>query len=269
MEPALFRRFSNIALTHAGIRLAAGKEALVSARVHKRLRVLGMDCMRGYLNYLEQDASGDELVHFLDVISTNFTSFYRESDHFDQLTASVSEWLGQGREKLRIWSAASSTGEEPYSIAITMAEALSGRVVDWHVLATDISTRVLARAESGIYTDRVVAPVTKHLRHRHMSKVKASAPDTGDLWQVKPELKAHVTFARMNLSEVPFPMRGPFDMIFCRNVMIYFGVEVRQRLVGELERLVRPGGLLVVGHAETLTGLTTSFRLVRPSVYVR
>jgi len=269
MEPALFRKFSAIAMNHAGIRLAEGKEALVSARVHKRLRALGMDCMRSYLKFLEQDESGDELVQFLDVISTNFTSFFREPDHFDQLNASVAEWMSEGRERLRIWCAASSTGEEPYSIAITMAEALAGRVVDWHVLATDISTRALDRADRGVYTDRVVSPVSKNLRSKYMTRHKGPAGDDSATWEVRPSLRSHLTFARMNLSDVPFPMRGPFDMIFCRNVMIYFSVEVRQRLVVELERLVRPGGLVITGHAETLTGMSTRFRQIRPSVYVR
>ena len=141
---------------------------------------------------------------------------------------------------------------------------MPGRVMDWRIVATDISTRVLARAARGLYAERVVAPVPKHLRLKYMSRRHEG---DGDLYEVKPELRSHVTFARMNLAEIPFPMRGPFDMVFCRNVMIYFDAGVRVRLVREIERLLRPGGLLVVGHSETLTGMGTGMRLLCPSVY--
>jgi chemotaxis protein methyltransferase CheR len=265
MDHALFRAFSDIAFAQAGIRLGEGKQAHVSARVAKRLRALGLKSERAYLDKLQKDESGEELVRFLDVISTNYTTFFREPDHFDLFGELIDERLKQGIHRMRFWSAASSSGEEPYSMAIAATEACAGTLVDFKILATDISTHVLGKAHLGEYTAAQIEPVPKGLRARSFEK--AGQRGAEPLFKVKRELRERVVFTRLNLAQPPFPMKGPLEAVFCRNVMIYLGAEVRQRLIAEIERLLRPGGLLFIGHAETLTQVRSGLKVVKPSVY--
>jgi chemotaxis protein methyltransferase CheR len=262
MEAALFDRFRDIAYNRAGIHLREGKESLVAARVAKRQRALGLHSDGAYLRFLEEDESGDELVQFLDAISTNFTSFYRESDHFDLFGAELRRWIEAGQRRIRIWCAASSSGEEPYTLAITALEALNDRPLDVRILATDISTRVLQHAQAGRYEAKRLEPVSRDRLRRYFVRSKGE-----ELYEVAPPLRALLTFKRLNLAKPPWPMRGPLDAIFCRNVMMYFDQTVRQRLVTEATRLLRPGGLFFVGHAETLSGLSTDLVARHPSVY--
>ena len=264
IDSNLFRRFQSLALEHAGIHLREGKEALVAARVSKRLRALRIDSPREYLSYLETDQTGEEVLHFLDVISTNFTGFFREEDHFDYLEEVFKEWLSSGQRRFRFWSTASSTGEEPYSLAITMEQALQARQVDYLVLATDISRRALLSANQGVYPAKALAPVGRLIKARYFNR---SGSGSDPVWQVRPELRSKMVFRRLNLARPPFPMKGPLDVVLCRNVMIYFENEVRLRLVREMVRLLRPGGILIVGHAETLAGLDSGMSSVRPSIY--
>lgn len=266
MEAALFNKFSSIAYDKAGIYLAKGKEALVSARVAKRLRLLGLGNPREYLDYLEKDKSNEELIHFLDAISTNYTFFFREKDHLVFMAEILEKWRSHGQDRFRLWSAASSSGEEPYSIIIYAMEAFKGQKVDFKLLATDISTRILETAKRGNYSEQSIKPVSKPLKLRYFDRVgQRGAEDTS--YSVKSQYKELVIFKRLNLSVVPFPMNGPLDIVFCRNVMIYFDHTVRQKLISEIERLLKPGGYLLVGHTETLTGIDTSLETVSPSIY--
>jgi chemotaxis protein methyltransferase CheR len=263
MDSLVFQRFCAHAHQQAGISLGPNKEALVTARVGKRMRALGIEDERGYLDYLEADRSGEELVQFLDVISTNHTSFFREPDHFDLLRTLLAEWRRLAQRRLRIWSAASSTGEEPYSIVMTVLDALSDLDIDFKLLATDISTRVLAQAQAGVYpAERLTA-----IPHPMLARFFKRGEGSEETYRVRDEVKQHLVFRRLNLSQPPFPMRGPFDIVFCRNVLIYFDLPVRQRLLAAIQGLLRPGGWLFVGHTETLTGITSGFRLARPSVF--
>jgi chemotaxis protein methyltransferase CheR len=266
MDQGLFQRFCELAYDKAGIRLKAGKEALVSARVAKRQRALGVPDLQDYLVYLESDESGDEVVHFLDAISTNYTRFFREQEHFDFLAAQVKGWAAQGRRRLRIWSAASSSGEEPYSIAICLAEAIGHLEVDFRVLATDISTRKLAEASAGVYTAEAVAALDSPTLCRYFER-RRDRKSGATTYTVRPWLRERVVFKRLNLSTPPFPMLGPLDVVFCRNVMIYFDRDVRQRLVSEISRLLGDQCYLLTGHAETLTGLCHDLKVIKPSIY--
>lgn len=265
MRPAVFRALCDVAYAQAGIKLTDEKLALVSARVGKRLRALNLQSEEQYLEVLRRN-DGHELVEFLDVISTNFTSFFREPAHFDRLTAELGAALARGQSTFRVWCAASSSGEEPYTIALVLEELFGSRGLDWKVLATDISTRVLAMAKRGRYREQQLKTVRRDYLARHFTRVVDPGDDEAH-YDVSPQLKQHLTFARLNLAQPPYPMRGPFDAVLCRNVMIYFDAPVRQALVSELERLVRPGGLVFVGHAETLSGLSTGLEVVVPSVY--
>jgi len=268
MEKSVFRAFVRIVYDKAGIALGDGKEALVSSRIAKRMRALGIEAgdYKSYLKHLEGDKTGEEIVLFLDAISTNVTSFFRESHHFDFLTQIMKTWLNNGQRKFRIWSAACSSGEEPYSAAIVMAEATSGFQTDVRILATDISTKVLDRARPGVYDEERIKTVPPGVRAKYFTK--CNTPD-GHRFEVSSELKRMISFKRMNLSKPPFPMRGPMDVVFCRNVMIYFDNTVRTKLLGEIYRLLKPGGYLFVGHAESLTGIVSDFKVVKPATYIK
>jgi chemotaxis protein methyltransferase CheR len=266
MERSLFQAFRDLAFREAGIRLGDGKVALVAARIGKRVRALGLSGEREYLELLESDDSGRELIDFLDAISTNFTGFFREPDHFGRLRDAVVGWARQGERRMRFWSAACSSGEEAWSMAMVLDDALAGCGIDWRILATDLSKRMVERASAGEYEESRLAPVPRSVLRRHFEPgpARGGGPRT---WSVRPSLRARLVFRRMNLAQPPFPMRGPMEAVFCRNVMIYLDAEVRQRLVAEIERLLRPGGLLMIGHSETLTGIRCGLRMVVPSVF--
>ncbi|MBN1268236.1 MAG: protein-glutamate O-methyltransferase CheR, partial [Kiritimatiellae bacterium] len=235
-------------------------------RVSKRMRALNIASEREYLRFLTRDPSGNEVIHFLDVISTNVTSFFRQADHFEFLSQVVERWREERQRRFRFWSAACSSGEEPYSMAITLMETLRGYPCDLKVLATDISTTVLAEARAGVYGAEDLKGLSRGLLDRHFARVHDGRTIR---YAVKPGVKELIVFKRLNLSQTPYPMRGPFDAIFCRNVMIYFDHELSRRLLAELYRLLKPGGYLFTGHAESLTCMLSEFKIVKPSFYVK
>ncbi len=267
LGPKLFARFCELAFDAAGIKLKAGKEALVAGRIARRVRSLGLQGPADYLRYLEADENKDEIVEFIDAISTNYTRFNREPDHLEALAQKVKALVRGGERRLRIWSAASSSGEEPYSMAIAIEKALEGRSCDYRILATDISTAVLARAQAGIYSPEAIRPVGEAAKQRFFVATKDEGGKPA--YQVCDALRRRVVFRRLNLVRPPYPMKGPFHVIFCRNVMIYFDRPERQRVVGAIEGLLAPGGDFYVGHAESLTGLTHTLQVLRPSCYRR
>ncbi len=262
MEAETFQAFQHIAYQKAGIFLRPGKAALVQARLARRLRELGLGSEREYLEWLRIEGE-DELVLFLDAISTNFTKFFREPDHFEILARDVEAALSAGQTRFRFWCAGCSSGEEPYSVAMVLEPLLRGH--DWKVLATDISTRVLSRAAQGVYNDEEIDPIPEDLRRRYLERV--GSVEGTRRFAVSRKLRERIVFHRLNLAERPYPMKGPLDLIFCRNVMIYFDRNMRAGLVGEIERVLRPGAHLFIGHSETLNGIESGLRSERPSVY--
>ena len=252
----------------SGITLHAGKRALVSARLQKRLRHTGAATFRDYVKLLQSDPCGEELTAMLDAITTNHTSFFREPQHFHYLADVV---LPPLRDRSRVtpilgWSAACSTGEEPYSIALTAARVLgddAGRRV--RVLASDISTRAIARAGSGVYRADRLAELPRHLVLTYFQRA-VGAP--GGLLQVSPAVRQLVEFRRLNLLQ-PAPPGPPFDFIFCRNVMIYFDRAAQQRVIETLEARLARGGHLFVSHSEGLNGLRHGLTWVAPAIYRR
>jgi chemotaxis protein methyltransferase CheR len=263
MDARVFEGFKALIYAQSGITLGPQKVALVNARVGKRMRALNLDSPAEYLRLVENDRSGGELILLLDAISTNVTSFYRESVHFNVLSDLLARWRAGGQRRFRIWCAASSSGEEPYCLAMTGLEAL-GPSPDLRILATDISTRVLQAAKRGFYEDNKIAPVPKPLLQKYFTP-HHDGPRRGHIAQ--DALKRVLSFCRLNLSQPPFPMRGPFDVVFCRNVMIYFDLPTRTALIREIERLLRPGGYLMIGHSETLTGTQSGLVNEQPAVY--
>lgn len=248
-----------------GIDLHEGKKELIKARLNKRLRKLQLRTFAEYIDYLRHDETGAELTAMLDAISTNLTSFFREDDHFAYLTNKIIPTFNEAAGKpIRVWSAGCSSGEEPYSIAITLLESLSGSAKkDVKILATDISTRILVRAKQGIYDAERLKTVSLQLRKKYFRPART---DFKGLFEVKEELRNMIHFARLNLME-NWPMRGPLNVIFCRNVMIYFNKATQARLVERFFEILAPGGILFIGHSESLTGARHKFRYVEPTVY--
>jgi len=266
MDAKTFGKFRDLIYQKSGITLGPGKESLVSARVAKRLRALKMNDYREYLNMLSREDSDDEIIHLIDVISTNVTHFFREPDHFDLLVQLMQQWYDQGQRRFRIWSAACSSGEEPYSIAMTVAEHFDVNVCDIKILATDISTRVLDASAKGIYEQHKIENIPAPLRQTYFQRAGSNGSTT---YVASDTLKRLILFRRLNLSQPPFPMRGPLDVVFCRNVMIYFDNQVRAQLLREIHKLLRPGGYLIVGHTESLTGVVNEFKGIKPSLFVK
>ncbi len=261
-----FTRIAEIVYAQCGINLKEGKEELVKSRLMKRLRQLELPSFDAYIRHLEGDVSGNEMVTMIDCLTTNKTSFFREPQHFDFLKRVVLPACGS---KVRIWSAGCSTGEEPYTLAIVLREfwpdidVRDGRARDVRILATDISTRVLERAKEGVYTQDVLADVSAQLLPKYFECVEMKKPR---LYQVRSELSSLITFARLNLME-DWPMSGPFDAIFCRNVMIYFDKPTQETLINRYAGLLRSGGHLFVGHSESLAGLRHPLKYVQPALY--
>jgi len=259
-----FRKISQLVYQWSGINLPPGKEELVKTRLTKRLRALGLRSFEAYLDHLNNDRPEGELVSLIDVMTTNKTSFFRESQHFDYLCQKIVPVLK--RRKIRLWSAGCSSGEEPYSIAIRLCEAIQDlNLWEIRILATDLSTRMLSRARKGIYEKDRIREVPPLFISRYFTCTEISPVR---LYQVIDPLRRLVHFARLNLVE-SWPMTGPFDVIFCRNVMIYFDKPTQERLVDRFWNLLKPGGHLFVGHAESLAGSQHKFHYVQPAIYMK
>lgn len=262
ITPHQFDKISGLVYQISGIDLHEGKEELVKARLMKRLRHLRISSFDRYLKYLANDKSGAELRAMVDVLTTNKTNFFRESEHLDFLRDEiVPQW---GKEPARIWSAGCSSGEEPYSIAIVLCETIPDIWVrDIKILATDISDRMMEKARKGIYDAETIKTLPPLLRTKYFESTNAGS---GRRYQVRPQLQSMVNFAKLNLME-EWPMRGPFEAIFCRNVMIYFDKPTQEKLVKRFWSLLKQGGYLFVGHSESLTFLTHDYRYLQPAVY--
>ncbi|HVO48117.1 MAG TPA: protein-glutamate O-methyltransferase CheR [Steroidobacteraceae bacterium] len=251
-----------------GIHLSEQKRELVYGRLARRLRALGLTSFAQYRRVLDDD-SGQELVEFCNAITTNLTSFFREPHHFDYLRDQLLQPLARdaaGTRRLRIWSAACSTGEEPYSIAMTLLESLPDlRRWDVRILATDLDSDVLARARRGVYAEDRVKNLSAQRRDRFFNQKREG---DGLYYEVAPALRELITFKQLNLMH-PLPMRGPLQAIFCRNVIIYFDKETQRELFGRISQLQRPGDLLFLGHSESLFKVSEVYALMGKTVYRR
>ena len=259
-----FERISRLVYELCGINLHEGKKELVKARLNKRLREGNFRSFAEYFKYVTTKEGADELIAMIDSLSTNLTSFFREEKHFHKLHEILPEMAGSAsRRRFKIWCAGCSTGEEPYSLAITMKEVLNGQQPDLKILATDISTRVLRTAAAGIYSGDRVKNISRPLLRKYF---QAGQGQWQGNYRVKKDLKNIVEFMRFNLMEKP-SFNEPFDIIFCRNVMIYFDKETQGKLIGRFYDCLREKGWLFIGHSESLTGLNHSFTYIEPSVY--
>ena len=263
MSEETFNLFRDLIYQVSGISLADSKKALLVNRINKRTRSLGIPTAEKYLQYVKS-ADSLEMEKLIDVVSTNVTYFFRETPHFDFLAKKCEEWKAQKKSKVRIWCAAASSGQEPYTIAMVLAEKVLPWQKDVRILGTDICSDVLLKAKRAIYSLSEIEGVPKNLEVKYFSRMSS---DDGDVFSVSPVLTNLMTFKRLNLSQVPFAPNGPLDIIFCRNVMIYFDRIVRQKVINEFYRLLAPGGIMILSHSENLLGIEHSFKSLGNSIY--
>jgi chemotaxis protein methyltransferase CheR len=266
-----FRRLGELIYTECGIKMPPQKKIMLEARLKKRLRKTGIGSFREYCEYLfSLEGRERELINMLDVVTTNKTDFFREPRHFDYLSQyavpELTKLYGAGtRRELSVWSAGCSTGEEPYTIAMVLNEFRERHPsFRFLILATDISTKVLERATRGIYGQDKVEVIPMALKKKYLLRSKNREKR---LVRVAPELRADVRFRRLNFMEDDFGMREPMDIIFCRNVIIYFDKPTQARLLSRLCDHLVPGGYIFMGHSETLSGLKVPLVSAGPMVY--
>lgn len=264
-----FERLSSFIYQECGIKMPPAKRTMLEARLQKRLRVLNMGSFSQYCNYLfSPNGQEKELIHMIDVVTTNKTDFFREPEHYGYLVKSVlPEWSEKTgfHHPLSIWSAGCSTGEEPYTLAMVLSEfGESQNRFDFRIMASDISTRVLEKATKAVYDMDRIGPISDHMRRKYLLRSKDKV---SELVRIVPKLREKITFQRINFMDSDFGLRTPFDIIFCRNVIIYFDRETQERLMNKFYQNLKPGGWLFMGHSETLSGLDVPLVMVHPTVY--
>lgn len=255
-----FERVRTMIYRRAGIALADSKQEMVYSRLARRLRATGLASFAAYLDTLERNPDSGEWESFTNALTTNLTAFFREAHHFPLLA----EHVAGRKEPVTIWCSASSTGEEPYSIAMTLCEAFGSLNPPAHVIATDIDTNVLATGERGVYSvDRIERMEPERVKRFFLKGKGAQA----GMVRVRDELRAMVTFKQLNLLSEHWPISGPFDAIFCRNVMIYFDKPTQGKILARFAPLMKPDGLLFAGHSENFLYVSDLFRLRGKTVY--
>ncbi|MFO8064427.1 MAG: CheR family methyltransferase [Spirochaetota bacterium] len=265
-----FNTLSRFVESELGIRMPPAKRIMLESRLQKRLRALSLNSFKDYIDFVFSDSQKEaELLHMIDSVTTNKTDFFRESDHFDYLTQQLLPQRyeqGWGRQRpLRVWSTACSTGEEPYTLAMVLEEFRHGRQdFSYGILATDISTRALEQGERAMYPEDRVEPVPNEMRKKYLLRSKDRS---SRLVRIKPELRRRVKFHRLNLMHDEYDIRDRFEVIFCRNVIIYFERPTQQRLLSHLYEYLAPGGYLFLGHSETLAGMELPLSSVAPTIY--
>lgn len=260
LSDAHFRRICELIYQRAGIVLAGHKRDMVYNRLVRRLRTLGLEDFGRYLSALEANPNSAEWQAFINSLTTNLTAFFREAHHFPLLADHAS----QRRGEYRVWSAAASTGEEPYSIAITLADKLGTAPGRWKVCASDIDTEVLEKARLGIYRREELKTLSpQQLQYYFM---RGTGHHSGRV-RVRQELASYVEFSMVNLLASQYEIAGPFDAIFCRNVMIYFDRDTQQQILRRFVPLLKPDGLLFAGHSENFSNLSRDFVLRGQTVY--
>ncbi len=257
-----FDRVQKLIYQRAGISLHDGKHAMVYSRLSRRLRDTGHQSFKAYLTWLENQ-EGSEWQEFINALTTNLTSFFREHHHFDIFSEHLQSHPGHA--PWRVWCSAASTGEEPYSILMTAADALGGHA-HLKLIASDIDSKVLATAAQGVYRLENLKNVTQAQLQKYFLRGKAG---NSGMVRVKPELQRMVDFISVNLVRDDWPFREPFDVVFCRNVMIYFDAPTQRKVLERIHRVMVPGGLLFVGHAENFSESRDLFVLKGKTVYER
>ena len=274
LSPQSFARFCEFITGRLGIKMSDTKLPLLQSRLQRRLRALGLGTLEEYQDHLFNSPGGEaEQVHFINAITTNKTDFFREPQHFDYLVRTAlpnldPEGTKARREnpwRLKLWCAGCSSGEEAYTLAMVLSEFGNSRPgFDFALLATDISTKVLNHAQTGIYEEERIGPVAPALRTKYLLR---SRNRQRAQVRIIPELRGKISFHRLNFMDAHYGVKDMFDVIFFRNVMIYFSKETQEAVIGKLCRNLRPGGYLFVGHSESLTGLNIPVSCVTSATY--
>lgn len=265
-----FLRVSQFIHREYGIHLPPAKKTLLEGRLRKRMRQCAMNTFSAYCDYLfTEEGLKEEAVFMIDAVTTNKTDFFREPHHFEYLTRHALPELTENQtglqKKIIAWSAACSTGDEPYTLAMVLSEFSENHPgTDFSIVATDISTKVLDIARTAIYTEEKIAPVPYALRKKYL--LRSRDPDK-KLVRIAPEVRERVSFYRFNLMDAHPPIREPLSIIFCRNVMIYFDPETQERLIRMFYEHLSPGGYLFMGHAESINTMNVPLNFVAPTIY--
>lgn len=273
MKDRDFQRFGSAIYDHVGIKMPPAKKIMLEARLQKRLKALGIASFEEYGDLVfSQKGLDSELIHLIDVVTTNKTDFFREPAHFDYMTKAALPSILQARsdisrDPLRIWSAGCSTGEEPYTMAMVLSE-FAGNHPEFlaAVTASDVCTQVLQTAKTAIYPEERTDPIPLILKKKYLLRCKEKSKS---LVRIIPQLRSMVSFRRINFMDNDFGISEKMDIIFCRNVVIYFDKPTQQTLMQKFHRQLRPGGYLFIGHSETLSGLNVNFKAVASTVYRR
>lgn len=263
-EASALTYISQLIYDRARIRLDEGKHALIKARLGKRIRHHGFDGLPEYCHFLQTSAGHEEFTLVIDALTTNFTNFMREPDHFKFLIDTALPAVLRAKKSFRIWSAASSTGEEPYTIAFFLADHFPiSAGWDWSIAASDLSTKVLEKARAAIYAEDRLGSIPREWLPRYFQR---GVGNWSGHYRIKRALASRIAFQQINLIE-DYSHPHPFEVIFCRNVMIYFDRPTQEQLVDRLCRFLAPNGYVIIGHSESLNGLNVPLRCVRPSIY--
>lgn len=266
-----FRRLAQFIESHLGIKMPPSKRVMLESRLQKRLRLLKFDTFAKYVDFVfSEDGSRSELYHMIDAVTTNKTDFFREADHFDFL---LNKWLPKQKSfwsvtrPCRIWSAGCASGEEVYTLMIVMEEYKKQDISFFYeILGTDISMKVLQIAVNAVYEEEKIANIPIEYKKKYF--LKSKNPDRHEI-RIKPEFRNKVRFERLNLMDAKYPLTQPFDIIFCRNVIIYFDRKTQEQLVKHLALHLKDEGLLFLGHSESMTGMDLPLSIVAPTVYCK
>jgi chemotaxis protein methyltransferase CheR len=270
MKDKVFQQFSSFIYDQVGIQLPPSKKTMLEARLQKRLKVNNIESFEEYGQFVfSAQGLQAELIHLIDVVTTNKTDFFREPGHFDFLTQKALPTILKRNKSpshpIRIWSAGCSSGEEPYTLAMVLSDyAAEQRNCHFSILASDISTRILDTAKKAIYPEERTSDIAMHVKKRYLLR---SRDRQRGLIRICPELRAMITFKRINFMDNDFGISEKMDIIFCRNVVIYFDKDTQQNLMQKFHRQLRPGGYLFLGHSETLNGIDVDLKAVGSTVY--
>ena len=266
-----FKKLSTFIYREYGIKMPEIKKTMLQSRLHKRLRELNMANYKDYVEYLfSKEGQQSEVIHMIDMVSTNKTDFFREPVHFDFLHSDVLPELFQGEKPnrmVKLWSAGCSSGEEPYTIAMSLSEFAAsnpGYAFDFSILATDISTRVLKAAAEAIYKEQRVEMLPINLKKKYLLRSKDR---TNPTVRIIPELRRRISFARLNFMDTQYNVSDTFDIVFCRNVLIYFDRETQERVINKLCSKLKPNGFFFLGHSESITNFDVPLRQLRPTIF--
>lgn len=268
LEERDFNRLIEFIYTNYGINITASKKVMLEGRLYKRLRENGLTTFKQYLDFLfSEEGKRKELHHMIDTVTTNKTDFFRENYHFEFITNTYLPQLPAGHT-LKFWSAGCSTGEEPYTIAMVMEEYIrnSNKIINYSVLATDLSTRVLKQTKEAVYDEKRIEGIPLELKKRYFLKSKDRKYPTVRLIN---SIRSKIKLAQVNFKETEYPVKEMFDVIFCRNVLIYFDKETQKSVLLKLCNKLKKGGLLFIGHSESITNYDLPVTQIKPTVFVK